>query len=453
MVDDKPEGTGPAADGGSADTSRRTRTPPTLDLEASRVETSDQGRVDQVHVDQAHVDQAHGDAAHAGPSDAEATFDADGAADKASVDTSSADQSSEPRPARKGASVLVSALAGAAAALLVGCGAWLAGLIGGSNGLQSSMIATLETMAARVARLEAVPSPPPTLKADPALTARLDAMDKSLAMLRVHYDRLSKTIEEIKAAPRGTAVTVATPPDLSAVESRLAQLDAKTQALSAESAQVKESVKETVKEAQARTDAKIDAKIDGTLANIKAAEARPAPPADDIKLRRIIAASSLDLAVRQGDPFASALGTAKQLADDAAVLKPLESFAAAGVPGAAALSRELLALLPQLEPKPEGAPAGAGLLDRLQASAARLVKVRRTDAVEGSDSTAILSRVAAAARRNDVAEAKRELMTMPQPERAKAKPWIDKVDARDAALAASRQFAANAMAALTTSAR
>ncbi|WP_315836602.1 hypothetical protein [Bradyrhizobium prioriisuperbiae] len=348
--------------------------------------------------------------------------------------------------------MLVSALTGAIAALLIGFGAWFAGLLGGSNGQQASMVATLETMAARVARLEATPAPPPTLKADPALSARLDAMDKSLAMLRSHYDRLNKTIEDIKAAPRGTAVTVGTPPDLSEVESRLAQLDAKTQALSAESAQVKESVKESVKEAQAGTEAKLDAKVDAKIAGIKA-ETKPAPPADDSKLRRVIAANSLDLAVRQGDPFATALSAAKQLADDAAALKPLEGFAASGVPGAAALSRELLTLLPQLEPKPDGAPAGAGLLDRLQASAARLVKVRRTDAAPGSDSDAILSRVAAAARRNDLTDAKRELMTLPQAERSKAQSWIDKVAARDAALAVSRQFAANATAALTTPAR
>lgn len=447
MVDDKPEGTGPAADGGS-DTSRRTRTPPTLDLEASRVETSDPVHLNQAHLNQADVDPAHGDTAHAGPVDAESLSAADAAAAQSSADKSAADKSPEPQ-ARKGAGVLVSALAGAVAALLIGCGAWFAGLLGGSNGQQGSIIATLETMAARVARLEAAPSPPPTLKADPALTARLDAMDKSLAMLRAHYDRLTKSIEEIKAAPRGTAATAAATPDLSAVESRLAQLDAKTQALSAESAQVKESVKETVKEAQAKT----DARIDGTLASIKAVEAKPAPPADDIKLRRIIAANSLDLAVRQGDPFAAALGTAKQLADNAADLKPLEGFAAGGVPSAAALSRDLLALLPQLETKPEGAPAGSGWFDRLQASAAQLIKYRRSGEVAGDDNATILSRVAAAAGRNDVTEAKREVSALPPPARAKAQPWIDKVAARDAALAASRQFAANAMAALTTSPR
>ena len=54
----------------------------------------------------------------------------------------------------------------------------------------------------------------------------------------------------------------------------------------------------------------------------------------------------------------------------------------------------------------------------------------------------------AAALRNDSTEARRELNTLPSADRAAAQSWIDKTDARDAALAASRQFAADAMTAL-----
>ncbi|MEI9925677.1 MAG: hypothetical protein WDN50_21590 [Bradyrhizobium sp.] len=54
----------------------------------------------------------------------------------------------------------------------------------------------------------------------------------------------------------------------------------------------------------------------------------------------------------------------------------------------------------------------------------------------------------AAALRNDSAEARRELNTLTPADRAAAQPWLDKADQRDAALAASRQFAADAMTAL-----
>jgi hypothetical protein len=60
----------------------------------------------------------------------------------------------------------------------------------------------------------------------------------------------------------------------------------------------------------------------------------------------------------------------------------------------------------------------------------------------------VVARATAAALRNDVNEARRELMTLAPADRAAAQAWIDKADARDAALAASRQFAADAMTAL-----
>ena len=53
-----------------------------------------------------------------------------------------------------------------------------------------------------------------------------------------------------------------------------------------------------------------------------------------------------------------------------------------------------------------------------------------------------------AALRNDFNEARRELKTLEPADRAAAQGWLEKADARDAALAASRQFAADAMTVL-----
>ncbi len=187
----------------------------------------------------------------------------------------------------------------------------------------------------------------------------------------------------------------------------------------------------------------------------KAAEVKPAPPADDTRLRRIIAANSLDLAVRQGEPFAAALGTAKQLSDNAAVLKPLEAFAATGVPGAAVLSRELLALLPQLEPKTEGRVHGRRLVRSAAGERDQTDQVppQRRGRRRRHRRDPVARRSRCSARRRHGRRSARTGPHCPQADRAKAQPWIDRVDARDAALAASRQFAANAMAALTTSPR
>jgi hypothetical protein len=122
-------------------------------------------------------------------------------------------------------------------------------------------------------------------------------------------------------------------------------------------------------------------------------------------------------------------------------------FAASGIPTPFALTRELLNIVPKLSPPPEAPPPGAGIVERLQAGASKLVRIERTDGV-GNDRGAIVARVTAAALRNDFAEARRELMTLPESERAPAKAWLDKADARDAALAASRKFADDALAGL-----
>ena len=108
----------------------------------------------------------------------------------------------------------------------------------------------------------------------------------------------------------------------------------------------------------------------------------------------------------------------------------------------------MLALVPKLSPPRAGqrhhrlghrrAPAGG----RREAG-----RIERTDTA-GNDRGAVVARVTAAALRNDFDEARRELKTLAPADRAAAQAWLDKADARDAALAASRQFAADAMAAL-----
>jgi hypothetical protein len=106
-------------------------------------------------------------------------------------------------------------------------------------------------------------------------------------------------------------------------------------------------------------------------------------------------------------------------------------------------------MLPMLSPPVQEQSITGSFVDRLEAGAARLIRIQRTDVPAGSDRNAIVARATAAAQRNDIVEARRELNTLSQPDRAAVQSWIDKADARDAALAASRQFAADMMAALS----
>ncbi len=107
--------------------------------------------------------------------------------------------------------------------------------------------------------------------------------------------------------------------------------------------------------------------------------------ATDTPARLALGAAALRDAALSGAPFAAELTQVKSLGADEKALAPLEPFAAAGVPSQAALARELQALVPaMLKASGAQAPAG-GFLDRLQANAGKLVRIRPVDAPPGDD--------------------------------------------------------------------
>jgi len=376
--------------GSSPDAGRPKRPPPTIELTAADV-------TERPAAAESAAPETPSESVDTAPSDMP-PFEPAGEA--------AAEKSASASPAR--APVLVGAAMGAVAGALVAGIAWF-----GLSGSASSDKADVDALASRIAQIEARPAVAP----DTGLAIRIDTLEKSIAGLRgdlaaakTQSDRVVADLNQLKSAPRPAAGVV----DLGPINERLGQIERAASELKSSAAQQ----------------------------NTK--------PVDDAALRRVVAASLLDTSVRQSEPYAAALAAVKPLASNANQLKPLDAFAATGVPNAAALSRELLVLLPKLTPAPAEAPAaGAGFMDRLQAGAARLVRLERTDVSGAGNNSSSISRVAVAARSNDVTTAKRELLTLSAADRAPVQPWLDKVDARDAALAASRQFAADAMAALS----
>jgi hypothetical protein len=390
----------------SPDSSRARRAPPTIDLDASEVSSETRN--------------AGGDAApESAPQEPEPGETLAAEALAAEPLAARSPPTASPISAPISPWVIAPVSGAVAAALVIGVGwmlGWPAVQVPAPAAPQVSA-AAVDGLAARIAGLESKISKPVAPATDPAAIARIAALEKSqaslrddIAALRAQSQKLAGDIGSAKSAP-GDATAAAV--DLSGINARLDQIESAARA---------QAPPETAK------------------------------PADDALLRRVVVASLLELSVRQGEPFVATLNAAKALAPDAAALKPLESFAASGVPTAAVLSRELLLLVPKLSPPllvndKDNAAADQGLVDRLKAGAAKLIRIERTDAV-GNDRGAIVARVTAAALRNDSSEARRELKMLPAADRAAAQSWIDKADARDAALAVSQQFATDAMAAL-----
>ncbi|WP_314958674.1 hypothetical protein [Bradyrhizobium cosmicum] len=399
MADDKPEDAGLAPESG-----RAKRTPPTIDLEATEVSTQPQET-----------------AAEAQPAPEQAAHE-QAKVEEAKVEEAKVEEAKvEPQPAEEQPSAasppvspwVIAPFSGAvAAALVIGIG-WMLGWpsVQAPPAAPQVTSATVDALGGRVAAVEARTARP---AADPAMAARIDALEKSVSTLRgditnlrAQSDKTASAVNDAKSAPRDAASS-------SDLANRVAQLERASKAERAELAQQGEKI------ADAKT-------------------------MDDKPLRQVVVASLLDVAVRHGDAYQSQLSAARSLATKPELLKPLDTFASSGIPTPVALSRELLNIVPKLSPPAETPAANAGIVERLQAGASKLVRVERTDGV-GNDRGAIVVRVTAAALRNDFGEARRELKTLPEADRAPAQAWLDKTDARDAALAASRKFADDAMA-------
>jgi hypothetical protein len=423
MVDD----TDTAAPG--SDTGRPKRPPPTIDLEPTSREERPSATESAAERPSASPWSAPAEAMAEGSSDAASEAhphaappeSATAAAETAGETVTAAEP---PRrdvpPPRPISPWIIAPFSGAAAAALVIGVGWMLGWPPVQPPSATPPLASaVDELTTRVAGLEQRIAKP-----DAAMTGRIDAVDKALAAvrsdvaaLRSQNDKTAAALNEVKAQPRDGSGQAAAPVDLSDLIARIDALERASRSQSAALAQ------------ESR----------------KAAEAKPA---DDAPLRRVIAAALLDVAVRHGDPYAAALATAKALAPNADALKPLDVFAATGVPSPGVLSRDLLTIVPTLTPPAaDGSTTGTSIVDKLSAGAAKLVKIERTDG-SGTDRGAVVARITAAALRNDFAEARRELKSLPQDERAPAKAWLERADARDAALSTSRQFADDAMTAL-----
>ncbi|MGV7215271.1 hypothetical protein [Bradyrhizobium sp. UFLA05-112] len=410
MAEDKPEDAGLAPESG-----RAKRTPPTIDLEATEVSTQPQQAPDEAQPEPAEVDAVKAESVAAEATKPQAARPED--------EPERAEARAELPPTSKPVSPWVIApLSGAVAAALVIAVGWMLGWPQvGQEPVQAPSApqvttATVDALSGRLAVVETKVNKSAAPAADPAAAARLDALDKSvttlrsdIASLRTQSDKLGSALNDVKSAPRDAAAA----PDLSDINDRIAQLERTIKAERAELAQQGEKI--------------ADAKS-----------------TDDKAMRRVVAAALLDVAVRHGDGYAAQLAAAKSFAPDPQALKPLETFASAGIPSPVSLSRELLNIVPKLSPPAEAQPSG-GIIEHLQAGASKLVRIERTDS-GGNDRGAIVGRVTAAALRNDFDTARRELKGLPEADREAAKAWLDKTDARDAALAASRKFADDAMA-------
>lgn len=313
----------------------------------------------------------------------------------------------------------------------------------------------VEELAARLAKVEAAvaagrgsaattqPLENPLVTPDPALAERvvgLEALVKSLAeavsRVEKRSDETASALQEVRG--RAEAVSQGAAAPAGAVSSEAMVGKAEFDALVARVAAIQEAADS------------LQQSVDKTAASAQQATARGAEAAAaDRAMRLALIVSGLRSAVDRGLPFVSELKAAKALMPNPQALAPLEPFAASGVPTAEALGRELAALVPELAKTGGSSARDGGYLERLQSHAERLVRIRPVNgAAGGDDVTAVVARIEANAKQADIAGAATELRKLPEPARARAAAWLNKAEARQAAVAAAQRVENSALAAL-----
>ncbi|MPZ57153.1 MAG: hypothetical protein GEU91_11795 [Rhizobiales bacterium] len=300
---------------------------------------------------------------------------------------------------------------------------------------------TIDSVADRVARLEAAGNVPRAAAADPALAGRvadvekgIGALAEEIAVLRRRGDSTAATAEAARrhadaataraetAQATGAQRPVIDRQDIAALSDRLTALEGAAQAVQADVA----------RQQQSALTSRRDTRADGRA------------------VRLAVVAEMLKAAVARGDRFRTELDAAKALAPDTAALVSLEAFADTGIPTAGALAQQLRAVLPVMRrmaaPK---ASADGSFLKRLQVNAERLVRVQPIGEQPGDDADAILARAEVRTDGNDIGGILAELTKLPPEVRAPAENWIKTAQARNAAIDASRSFAAAHVGALS----
>lgn len=298
----------------------------------------------------------------------------------------------------------------------------------------------IDELAARLAKLETTVAAPRPPTPDAAVLSRLTATDDAVKALAANITQLARRTDAIAASlaelQNAARASGADRSEIAALVNRIAALERSNQ---------------TVRDDLAGKIAALEQSNQAIRDDLaKRVAASTSNSASDRAVRLAMLASALRGAVERGDPFAAELAAVKPLAADGTALAALEPFAAKGVPGHAMLARELENLIEPLRRAAAAPPRDGGFIERLQANAQKLIRIRPVDEIPGVEPAAILSRVEANAARADVDGALAELAKLPSDLRVPAQGWIAKAQARQAAVAAANRFAADALAALKT---
>lgn len=332
--------------------------------------------------------------------------------------------------------------------------------------------ARIDDLAARLTKVESAPKEAPVPPVDTTLADRIATLELAIRPLAGRLDELDGQVRDNAAAIRrlgeagetkksgeDNASAAAERAAVDGLSSRLAALEGTIAALKAaqqdpaQSAQdraaiealstrvaVVESLAATLKSAQQGAEKSVQERADKSAAAAALAAERP--------LRVAMLAAAIRRSVDRSYPFTTELAVARGLGLDPQALAALQPFAEAGVPPANQLLRELSTLMPEVARVAAPESREGGYLERLQAGAERLVRIRPVGAVPSDSPGSPAGQVEVDIARQDIPAAIANLDKLPPAARDLTQAWRQKAVARTAAVEAARKLADNAFISL-----
>ena len=392
-----------------------------------------------------------------------AATEVEGAAEKAAAGEAGAPASSnasEPgRSGRRLTSHIGSALLGAVLMAAAAVALWFFGAIPSREAAPVTTAAS-DAPAPAPPALNQPPSSPPTAAQTspiaPEVTARLDKIEHAIETRRSDPE-IGNRIAEVAAQTKALADSLAALTrrvDETAAASQSAGKAADTALIAAQAAKgaTDAASKDQVHHEDIDTLANRILALESAVKGLAAATAPLASSgANDRSARLTIAAEALRAAVERGAPYQTELNAVQALGVDRQATAALETFAASGVPSAAALARELEALIPALAEASEPRSGDTTFIERLKSNAQKLVRVTPLNAPPGNEPQAVVDRIRLDAAHAEIAAALADLNALPEAAKPLAAAFSKKAADREAAVAASKQIAARALAALAQS--
>ncbi len=328
----------------------------------------------------------------------------------------------------------IGVIVGAIAAGAIFAGFWAAGLVPSRQtaALPGARTADATPAGEISARLNRVQRALQTPHSDQALAARMAAAETQTKTLSDALAALNRRLDEAAVAS----------------QSALAQAKAATAAAAAAADAMKNTAQPGIEHSDIDALNNRIAALESTMKSLSTDAAQRTSSADDRAARLTVAAEALRAAVERGAPYQAELAAVQALGADRNATAPLEPFAADGVPSAAALAHEFALLTSSLLQASGAAPSESSFLGRLEAHAQKLVRITPIEVPAGDEPSSVIARIDIDATRGDIAAALAGIARLPESARALAASWVKKAEAREAAIAASRRIAAEALAAI-----